>query len=106
MEYPRTLKAILDQVMAEFAVDEQRIYLTGLSMGGFGTWSMAMDYPNLFAAIALICGGGLSEFLAIIKDVPVRAFHGAEDSAVPLEARLPTVCSESCMMERMDRWRR
>lgn len=85
-EYPRTLKAILDQVMAEFAVDEQRIYLTGLSMGGFGTWSMAMDYPNLFAAIAPICGGGLSEFVAIIKDVPVWAFHGAEDPAVPLEA--------------------
>ncbi|MGD9144751.1 MAG: prolyl oligopeptidase family serine peptidase [Anaerolineae bacterium] len=85
-EYTRTLKAILDQVMAEFAVDEQRIYLTGLSMGGFGTWSLAMDYPDLFAAIAPICGGGLSDFVAVIKDVPVWAFHGAKDLAVPLQA--------------------
>jgi predicted peptidase len=85
-EHPRTLKAMLDQVMAEYAVDEQRIYLTGLSMGGYGTWSLAMAYPDLFAAIAPICGGGTSEFVALIRDVPVWAFHGAEDPAGPLEA--------------------
>ena len=85
-EHPRTLKAILDQVMSDYAVDEQRIYLTGLSMGGFGTWGLAMAYPDLFAAIAPICGGGISELVAAIRDVPVWAFHGAEDPAVPLEA--------------------
>lgn len=81
-----TLKAIVEQVMAEYAVDEQRIYLTGLSMGGFGTWSLAMGYPDLFAAIAPICGGGMPDLVALIKDVPVWAFHGAEDPAVRLQA--------------------
>jgi len=85
-EHTRTLKAILDKVISEYAVDEQRIYLTGLSMGGYGTWSLAMAYPNLFAAIAPICGGGLSEFTQDLRHVPVWAFHGAEDAAVPLQA--------------------
>jgi predicted peptidase len=81
-----TLKAIVEQVMAEYAVDEQRIYLTGLSMGGFGTWSLAMAHPDLFAAIAPICGGGMPDLVSLIKGVPVWAFHGAEDPAVPLQA--------------------
>lgn len=85
-DHPQTLKAIVDQVRAEYAVDEQRIYLTGLSMGGFGTWGLAMAYPDLFAAIAPICGGGISEFVGLIRDVPVWAFHGAEDPAIPLQA--------------------
>lgn len=85
-EHTPTLKALLDQVMAGYAVDEQRIYLTGLSMGGYGTWSLAMAYPDLFAAIAPICGGGLSEFVGIVRDVPVWAFHGDKDPAVPLKA--------------------
>lgn len=85
-DHPRALKAILDRVISDYAVDEQRIYLTGLSMGGFGTWGLAMAYPDLFAAIAPICGGGISELVATIRDVPVWAFHGAEDPAVPLEA--------------------
>ena len=81
-----TLKGLLDEIVANYAVDAARVYLTGLSMGGYGTWSMAMTYPELFAAIAPICGGGLPEFISELKDVPVWAFHGAEDDAVKLEA--------------------
>ena len=80
-----TLKGLLDEVMADYAVDPQRVYLTGLSMGGYGTWSLATSYPELFAAIAPICGGGMSEWMFALKEVPVWAFHGAEDPLVPLE---------------------
>jgi predicted peptidase len=81
----QTLKALLDQIVTGYAVDEERIYLTGNSMGGYGTWGMATAYPDLFAAIAPICGGGDPEFALALKDLPVWAFHGAEDAAVPLE---------------------
>jgi len=81
----QTLKALLDQVVTGYAVDEKRIYLTGNSMGGYGTWGMATAHPDLFAAIAPICRGGYPEFALALKDLPVWAFHGAEDAAVPLE---------------------
>ncbi len=79
------LKGLLDAIVANYAVDTARIYLTGLSMGGYGTWSTAMTYPKLFAAIAPICGGGFTEFVSELKEVPVWAFHGAEDEVVKLE---------------------
>ena len=81
-----TLKALLDEVVANYAVDAHRIYLTGLSMGGYGTWSLATRYPELFAAIAPICGSGSPDLASALKDVPVWAFHGAEDEIVKLEA--------------------
>ena len=87
------LLALLDQVMAKYKVDPTRVYLTGLSMGGFGTWSLGLKYPERFAAIAPICGGG--EPLAILlaspnktaalKSLGVWAFHGAKDPVVKLE---------------------
>ena len=80
-----TLKALLDETVANYAVDVHRIYLTGLSMGGYGTWSMATRYPELFAAIAPICGGGFPGLASALKDIPVWAFHGAEDAVVKLE---------------------
>jgi predicted peptidase len=84
-DHQRTLKALLDEIVASYAVDTSRIYLTGLSMGGYGTWGLAMAYPRLFAAIAPICGGGFPEFVFQLKDVPVWAFHGAEDDVIKLE---------------------
>ena len=81
-----TLKGLLDEIVANYAVDEARIYLTGLSMGGYGTWGLATAYSKLFAAIAPICGSGLPEFAFQLKDVPVWAFHGADDDLVELEA--------------------
>jgi predicted peptidase len=76
---------LLDDVVARCDVDRGRIYLTGLSMGGFGTWALASAYPDRFAAIAPICGGGKVFMADKLKDVPVWAFHGAKDPLVPLK---------------------
>jgi predicted peptidase len=79
----RALK-ILDQVMKDYQVDPQRVYLTGLSMGGFGTWSLAAKYPDRWAAIVPVCGGGDVKQAAKIKDIPCWCFHGDADKAVPI----------------------
>jgi len=87
------LLALLDDVMARYPVDATRVYLTGLSMGGYGTWSFGLAYPERFAAIVPICGGGdpLRVLLAdnakaeALKSLPVWAFHGAKDPVVKLE---------------------
>jgi len=71
----------VEQLKTEFDVDEDRVYLTGLSMGGFGTWYTAMSRPDLFAAIAPVCGGGMA-WNAGVLTMPVWAFHGADDSVV------------------------
>ena len=76
------LDALLDDVLGRYAVDEDRVYLTGLSMGGFGTWAWATAYPDRFAAIAPVCGGGEPEKASRLKDVPVWVFHGAKDTVV------------------------
>lgn len=76
---------LLDDIVARYKVDTERIYLTGLSMGGFGTWSLASEYPERFAAIAPICGGGNRIMALRLKDIPVWVFHGAKDKTVPLK---------------------
>lgn len=76
---------LLDDIAARYKVDTERIYLTGLSMGGYGTWALASAYPDRFAAIAPICGGGKRIMARRLKDVPVWAFHGAKDKVVPLK---------------------
>lgn len=88
-----TLLGLLDEVMASHAVDTNRVYLTGLSMGGYGTWSLGLAYPEKFAAIAPICGGGdpITVYLgdsrkaAALKSLPIWAFHGAKDNVVRLQ---------------------
>ena len=85
----RALDALLDEVVQGFAVDASRIYLTGLSMGGYGTWHLAVEYPDRFAAIAPVCGGamiyaGLPKKIEALKGIPVWAFHGARDRTVAL----------------------
>ncbi len=77
--------ALIDEITERYPVDTRRIYLTGLSMGGYGTWAIGCMYPERFAAIAPICGGGLPYLAANLKDVPVWAFHGAKDSVVPVQ---------------------
>jgi len=76
------LKALLDSIMAQYAVNPAQVYLTGLSMGGFGSWTLGIAYPELFAAIAPVCGGGVSSEVSALKQVPVWAFHGALDDVV------------------------
>ena len=82
---------LLDHVTKSYAADEDRVYLTGLSMGGFGSWRLAADHPNRFAAVAPICGKGNPADAAKLKDVPIWAFHGTEDRAVPLSGSVEMV---------------
>lgn len=78
------LNTLLDDVIANYRIDESRIYLTGVSMGGYGTWSLALEYPDRFAAIAPICGGGRTSEAARIKHLPIRVFHCIKDYKVPI----------------------
>ena len=87
------LLALLDDVIARHAVDTNRIYLTGLSMGGYGTWDLGLAHPERFAAIVPICGGGQiiavllgrGDRWAALQTLGVWAFHGGKDPVVPLE---------------------
>lgn len=76
-----SLKVFMDNVVEKFNADKNRIYLCGLSMGGFGTWYTAMAYPDYFAAIAPCCGGGMPWNAYVLK-MPVWAFHGMLDECV------------------------
>lgn len=75
----------VDEVIREFPVDENRLYLTGISMGGYGSWDLAMRQPDRWAAVAPICGGGDETKGDLLVAVPIWAFHGDADPAVPVE---------------------
>jgi predicted peptidase len=77
--------ALLDELIKRLPVDTDRVYLTGLSLGGYATWDIACDLPGRFAAIAPVCGLGDADRACRLKGVPVWAFHGAKDPVVPLE---------------------
>ncbi|MFO1500705.1 MAG: prolyl oligopeptidase family serine peptidase [Verrucomicrobiota bacterium] len=87
------LLALLAEVARKYKVDQSRIYLTGLSMGGFGTWSLGLKHPDRFAAIAPICGGGSTLPILLpnptianrLKELPIWIFHGAKDPVVALD---------------------
>jgi predicted peptidase len=76
------LQQLYKEVMAKYHVDASRIYLTGLSMGGFGTWNWAQISPEKFAAIVPICGAGTPAQACVLKQMPVWAFHNADDPTV------------------------
>jgi predicted peptidase len=76
---------ILAEVEKEYKIDSKRVYLTGLSMGGYGTWSLAVAQPDKWAAIAPVCGRGNPAKAEAIKDLPCWCFHGDKDSAVKVE---------------------
>lgn len=79
------LNALLDELIERLPIDTDRVYLTGLSLGGFATWDFACDFPGRFAAIAPICGQGDEDRACLLRKVPVWAFHGAKDPVVPLK---------------------
>lgn len=82
----KLLLGLLDALPKEFPdIDLDRIYVTGLSMGGYGTWDLITRFPERFAAAVPICGGGDAEKAAAIAALPVWAFHGGADSVVPVE---------------------
>ena len=80
------LNKLVDNIVANYNVDPDRLYITGLSMGGFGTWDMITKYPDKFAAAAPICGGGNS-YLAKerLGKLPIWVFHGAKDGTVSID---------------------
>lgn len=73
---------LLKSLQQEFRIDKTRIYVTGLSMGGFGTWDIIARHPELFAAASPVCGGGDEATAPLIKNIPIWAFHGDQDTTV------------------------
>lgn len=82
---PMVLLALLDEIEKKYKVDTDREYVTGLSMGGVGSWSLAANAPHRFAAIAPICGNGETSWTERLAHLPVWAFHGAKDKGSPVE---------------------
>lgn len=83
--YIRELLELADFAVDKFSADPERVALSGLSMGGFGSWELAMYAPQRFSCLAALCGGGMSWRASLLKNMPVRAFHGGKDPVVPPE---------------------
>jgi len=83
---PVLVKKLLDNILGQFGshVDHNRLYLTGISMGGYGTWETAAKFPDLFAAIIPICGGCSPEAAPALKNIPIWNFHGKKDQIIPV----------------------
>lgn len=75
---------LVNELIKKYPVDTTRIYLTGLSMGGYGVWDLLSRYPEKFAAAIPICGGGDEKVADRFKDIPIWAFHGSNDKVVPV----------------------
>ena len=78
------LMGLIESIESNYRVNPDRIYVTGLSMGGYGTWALAMRYPDKFAAIAPVCGGGIPYLTKNIIQLPIWTFHGDADKAVDI----------------------
>lgn len=76
---------VVQKLSQEFSLDPSRFYITGLSMGGYGTWDAIQRKPEMFAAAIPICGGGDPKFAKQMSSVPIWAFHGDKDTAVKVE---------------------
>ncbi len=77
---------LVDEMVKQYNVDSRRVYVTGFSLGGRGSWSVAVDYPEVFAAIAPVAGSyGQPQRISRIKDVPVWVFHGDSDRLLPID---------------------
>lgn len=90
-EISEVVNDLIDSLCEKYPIDQDRIYLTGLSMGGFGTWKLLVTYPDRFAAAAPICGGLMDaryqpSILGRIVNVPIWNFHGDADSVVPVSS--------------------
>ena len=89
--YIESLNGFLDFLISDNSVDTSRIYLTGLSMGGTGTWLWSLANPERFAAIAPVCGTGVAWYGERLVNKPVWAFHGDIDTVVPTACSLEMV---------------
>jgi len=84
---------LIDALVPQYKLDVRRVYLTGLSMGGFGVWRLAAEIPERVAALAPVCGGANPEWATRLKDVPTWAFHGEADEIVPVAKSRAIVAS-------------
>lgn len=84
-EYLEDVIGLLETAIKNLPVDEDRVYITGISMGGFGTWSALAEAPDLFAAAVPVCGGGNPGTAKAIKDIPIWTHHGVADPVVSVE---------------------
>lgn len=75
---------VYDEVASKLRLDENRVYLIGMSMGGFGTWELANRMPDRFAAISPMCGGGKTEWADRLSKIPTWVFHGTADRQIPI----------------------
>lgn len=82
---PQQLLVLIDDIALRYPVDRSRIYVTGLSMGGFGTWMLLNEAPGKFAAAVPVCGGGDPAWIKHIGAVPVWIHHGGADGVVPVQ---------------------
>lgn len=82
---PDLVLGLIDEIIEKHDIDPDRVHLTGISMGGYGSWAILAKAPDRFASAVPICGGGDPETVATFKDVPIWAFHGDADSVVPAE---------------------
>ena len=78
------LEALVDHALQTWPIDPTRVWLTGISMGGYGAWSLAVRCPERLAALVPICGGGKAREARRLRDLPTWAFHGARDDSVPV----------------------
>lgn len=79
----KLLLEVIDKISKEYPIDQSRTYITGVSMGGYGTWDLLARYPEKFAAGIPVCGGGDERTASKMKEIPIWAFHGAKDDIVP-----------------------
>ena len=88
----RAVNQLLDSVIVNNNVDKDRIYLTGLSRGGGAAWEMAVQYPDKFAALAVVCGMTPVPYASWInKNLPIRVFHGDQDKSIPISESIDMV---------------
>ncbi len=86
-EWMTILVQLVDSYRQVSYVDETRVYLTGNSMGGYGTWTLATLHPDWFASVMPVCGGGVAGFCTKLRTLPIRTFHGLRDETVdPFES--------------------
>lgn len=78
------LLRLLDELPNDLPIDTDRVYLTGMSRGGYGAWQLAVQDPDRFAALVPVCGGGLAPYAKRLNSLPIWAFHGAKDNVIPL----------------------
>jgi predicted peptidase len=77
-------ESFFKELKTKYKIDPSRVYLTGMSLGGFGTWDLASRYPDIFAAVVPLCGGGRANMVEKMKDVPTWVFHGDQDRVVSI----------------------